>query len=289
MKILILGYKGMLGQELASVFREDNELVLRDRSDIDIADRDEVIKKIRKEKPDIVINAAAYTNVDRAESEVDLVYKVNGYAVGYLAAICKETRAIFIHFSTDYVFSGENQFGYKENDNSNNSVNIYGKSKLLGEKMIQDINPKYYLIRTSWLFGKHGKNFVETMLQLALEKKEIKVVFDQFGCPTYAKDLAKRLRELVELRNFFGIYHITNSGSCNWHEFAKKIFEFSGVRANLKPVKTDEFSTPAKRPKYSILLNTKLFPMRSWQDALKDYLVETGRRIDGDEKFKNQN
>lgn len=283
MKILILGYKGMLGYELTEVLENGNKLALWDRNQIDIANKEEAAEKIGSWKPDIVVNAAAYTAVDKAESEKDLAYKVNGCAVGYLAAICKEIGAIFVHFSTDYVFSGDNHLGYKENHPIEKPLNIYGKSKALGEKMIQDVNPKYYLIRTSWLFGKNGKNFVETMLRLAREGKEIKVVNDQFGCPTYAKDLAEKVKELLDSGREYGIYHIINLGSCSWYEFASEIFRQASqggqakLKTKIKPIKSEEFFTPVKRPTYSMLLNTKLPPLRSWQEGLKAYLVETGR------------
>ncbi len=271
MKILILGYKGMLGHELVEEFKNDHKLVLWDREQIDISKKEEVIKKVSDLCPDVVINAAAYTAVDEAESNKDLAYKVNSCAVGFLATACKEINTLFVHFSTDYVFDGENHNGYKE-DHPYNPINLYGKSKALGEKMILDISEKYYIIRTSWLFGKNGKNFVETMLRLAKENKDIKVVNDQFGSPTYAKDLASEVRKLVELQKPYGIYHITNSGSCNWYDFAVKIFEFSGLKIAVKPVTSKEFPTPAKRPIYSMLINTKLPPIRKWEEALKDYL-----------------
>jgi dTDP-4-dehydrorhamnose reductase len=271
MKILILGHKGMLGHELVKEFKNDHELVLWDREQIDISKKEDVIKKIGDLWPDVVINAAAYTAVDEAESNKDLVYKVNGCAVGFLATACKEVNALLIHFSTDYVFDGENHNGYKEN-HPYNPINIYGKSKALGEKMILDVSPRYYIIRTSWLFGKHGKNFVETMLRLAGENKDIKVVNDQFGSPTYAKDLASEVKKLVESQNPYGIYHITNSETCSWYDFAVKIFELSSLNLKIKPVKSEEFPTPAKRPIYSMLINTKLPPMRKWEEALKDYL-----------------
>ncbi len=277
MKILIIGYKGMLGHELVNVFKNGHDLVLWDRNEIDIAKRIEVIEKIGSLKPDVVINAAAYTAVDEAESNKDLVYKINGCAVGFLSNICKEIDSLFIHFSTDYVFDGHNQNGYKEDYPTGNPLNIYGRSKMLGERMISDIKPKHYLIRTSWLFGKNGKNFIETMLRLASEKKEIRVVNDQFGSPTYAKDLALKVRELIESGRPFGIYHITNSNSCSWYEFALKIFEFVNLKPVVRPVKSEEFRTPAKRPTYSVLINTKLPKTRTWEEALKDYLVETGR------------
>lgn len=273
MKILILGSNGMLGHELAEVFKDKNELFLWDREQIDITKRDEVMKKIGELKPDAVINAAAYTAVDKAETEKDSAYKVNGCAVGFISAICKQINALLVHFSTDYVFDGESHNGYKEN-HPYKPINMYGKSKALGEKMILDIEPQYYLIRTSWLFGKSGKNFVETMLKLEADGKNIKVVNDQFGSPTYTKDLAKEARKLVESKKLFGIYHITNSGFCSWYEFAVKIFELSKLKPDVRPVKSEEFPTPAKRPTYSMLVNTKLPPMRPWEEALKDYLID---------------
>jgi len=271
MKILILGYKGMLGHELVKEFENNYELVLWDREQIDISEKEDVIKKVKNLNPDVVINAAAYTAVDEAESNKDLAYKVNGCAVGFLATVCKEVNALLVHFSTDYVFDGENHNGYKEN-HSYNPINTYGKSKALGEKMILDISPKYYIIRTAWLFGKNGKNFVETMLRLAKEKKDLKVVNDQFGNPTSAKDLAIAVRELIESQNKSGIYHFTNSGTCSWYEFAMKIFELSNLNPKVKPVASSEFPTPAKRPTYSMLINTKFSPMRKWEEALKEYL-----------------
>ena len=261
----------MLGQELVEVFEKGNELVLWDRGQIDISKKEEVIEKVGELKPDVVINAAAYTAVDDAESNKDLAYGVNGYAVGFLAAICKEINALLIHFSTDYVFDGKNHLGYKE-DHPYEPLNMYGKSKALGQKLILDDGPSPYLIRSSWLFGKRGKNFVETMLRLANEGKDIKVVNDQFGSPTYAKDLAEKVKELIDSKKPSGIYHITNSESCSWYEFALEIFKLAKLKPNVKPVKSEEFPTPAKRPIYSMLINTKLPPMRKWQDALKDYL-----------------
>jgi len=285
MKVLILGYKGMLGRELVDAFAdsnnnsrsEDYDLVLWDRNQINISNRESVIKNIGDLKPDIVINAAAYTDVDNAEYNKDLVYKVNGCAVGFLAHICKQIDALFVHFSTDYVFRGNNHLGYKESHPPVDADTVYGKSKALGEKMILDTSKKYYLIRLSWMFGKYGKNFVEKMLQLASERKEIKVVNDQFGNPTYAKDLAAAVRKLIESKENHGVYHITNSGHCSWYDFALKIFKFSGLEVNVKPVRSEEFPSAAKRPTYSMLINTKLPAMRSWQDALISYLVETGR------------
>lgn len=267
----------MLGRELAEVFKNGHELVLLDRNEIDISDEKDVEEKIEKLKPDVVINAAAYTAVDGAESNEELAYKVNGSAVGFIANACKNIDALFVHFSTDYVFDGKNKLGYKEDYPVEKSLNVYGESKALGEKMILDIDPRYYLVRTSWLFGKNGKNFIETMIRLAGENKEIRVVNDQFGSPTYAKDLAVKVRELIESQKPYGTYHITNSNTCSWYEFALKIFKLAGLDPKIMPVKSVEFPAPAKRPTYSMLMNTKLSPMRSWEEALKDYLIETGR------------
>ena len=277
MKILILGYKGMLGDELVKVFKKNNELTLWGRDEIDIADQKSVESKIGDLKPEVVINAAAYTAVDLAEKEgKEIAYQVNGEAVGFLAEACKKNNSVLIHYSTDYVFNGRNKNGYQE-DEKRDPLNEYGQSKARGEELLQKINPKFYLIRLSWLFGINGKNFVETMLRLAKENKELRVVDDQYGKPTYAKDLAQRTRELLESKRPFGIYHLTNEGVCTWYEFAVKIFELAGIEAKVVPVVSSEFPTPAKRPAYSALVNTKLPLSRSWQDALEEYLEETGR------------
>ncbi len=267
----------MLGDELVKVFKENNELTLWDRSKIDIADQKNVENKISGLKPEAVINAAAYTAVDLAEGEgKEIAHLVNGEAVGFLAEACKKNNSVLIHYSTDYVFGGENENGYKE-DEERDPLNEYGRSKARGEKLLQEINPKFYLIRLSWLFGANGKNFVETMLRLAGEREELRVVNDQRGKPTYAKDLAERTRELLESKKPFGIYHLTNEGVCSWYEFAVKIFELAGMEIKVTPVASSEFPTPAKRPAYSALINTKLPLSRNWQEALESYLRETGR------------
>lgn len=279
MKILILGANGMLGHELAGAFSDKDryELFLWDQQNLDITNQTDVEKQLKDLNPAVIINSAAYTAVDKAESEEELVYKVNGYAVGYLAQAAKDIDALLVHFSTDYVFDGQNHLGYKEDYSVRNPATVYGKSKKLAEKMIEDINPRHYLIRTQWLFGANGKNFIETMLRLAGEGKDLKVVNDQFGSPTYAKDLAEKVREMVEENRESGTYHVTNSGTCSWYDFALKIFEFTNMHPAVKPVKSEEFSAPAKRPTYSMLVNTKLPPLRTWEDALRAYLVETGR------------
>ena len=282
MKTIIIGARGMLGQELKKTFQDWNPICW-DQAEIDIADKEDVENKISETKPELVINAAAYTNVDGAETNRDLAMKINGYGVGNLAKACKKIGAILIHYSTDYVFDGKKQEGYKEDDQPKNPINVYGESKLLGEKLLRENTGRFYLIRLSWLFGEFGGNFVETMLTLGKKNETIKVVNDQRGKPTFAFDLAKKTRDLVEKKFPFGIYHITNESACSWYEFACEIFKIVQTQKarsrdlaceNIKiiPVKSKEFPTAAKRPAWSILINTKLPLNRSWQEALKEYL-----------------
>lgn len=269
----------MLGHELEKAFSDAGryEITLWDRDELDITDSQAVDAKFREILPEVVINAAAYTAVDKAESEQEIVYKINSYAVGYLARAAKEIGALLVHFSTDYVFDGENHLGYKEDYAIKNPQTVYGKSKMLAEKLIEDEGGRYFIIRTQWLFGASGKNFVETMLALADKGNEIRVVNDQFGSPTFAKDLAERVRLMIEENRPSGIYHVTNSDTCSWYDFAKEIFLLAGLNPSVRPVKSEEFAAAAKRPTYSMLINTKLPQMRSWRDALRSYLVETGK------------
>jgi len=276
MKILILGSKGMLAQDMVKVFEEE-ELFLWDREDLDITNKEDVGIKILETRPDVVINTAAFTDVDGAEANKKIAFKVNAEAVGYLVETAKKADAILVHFSTDYVFGQEKKEGYKETDIPKSPKSIYGESKLEGEKeILKEKNLKYYLIRLSWLFGPsfgHDyKNFVNTILRIAKEKEEIKVVDDQFGKPTYTLDLARALKNIIEKNKDFGIYHLPNETSTNWFEFAKKIVQVAGLETKIIPCKTEEFPTPAKRPKYSTLLNTKIKLQRSWQVALEEYI-----------------
>lgn len=268
--ILILGAKGMLGSELSVVFH-DLKPICWDIDDLDITNEEIVQQRIREISPSIIINASAYTDVDGAEENQELANRINGTAVGHLAKTAQVIGAKLLHYSTDYVFNGENKSGYSEEDDTD-PINAYGQSKLLGEQAIQSICEEYYIIRTSWLYGKGGKNFVETMISIGNEKEKVGVVDDQFGKPTYTVDLAKRTRELIEEKKPHGIYHITNEGQTNWHEFAKKIFEISNMPVNVIPVSSERFPRPAKRPHYSSLVNTKIPPSRKWQEALTEYI-----------------
>lgn len=260
-KTLIIGASGMLGSDLCKVFPEAVKLT---HKELDITNRENVIDCIRKKKPDVVINAAAYTNVDGCEDKQELAFQVNGYGPGYIAEACSILGAKLVHFSTDYVFDGSKK-EYVESDVPN-PINVYGYSKLLGENKIIENIDDYRIIRISWLFGFHGKNFVETMLRLSREMNTVKVVNDQFGKPTYTMDLANRVKEIIELAP--GIYHITNEGICSWCEFASSIID------NAIPCTSEEFPRKAKRPRYSVLVNTKTKPMRHWKEALKGYLKE---------------
>jgi len=270
MKVLLLGAGGMLGHALVNQFSGD-ELLVGDLPEFDLTKFAEVKHKIREMNPEFIINAAAYTNVDGCETNTALCNLINGEAVGNLASIAKELGIILVHYSTDYVFAGDQEKGYQEEDKTN-PLNTYGQSKELGERLLKENTDKHYLIRTAWLYGPSGKNFVDTIIDLSAKNRKIPVVNDQFGNPTYTKDLARSTRQILVDKRPFGIYHQTNEGSCSWYEFALKIKELKGFKAEVIAVTSEQFKRPASRPKYSKLINSKLPPLRLWQEALKDYL-----------------
>lgn len=282
-KILILGAKGSLGKELMRVFGNDYRLTLWDREEIDISDKELVTKKIKEIKPQYIINAAAYNSVDKCEEiskEFELAKKINSKAVGYLAEVAIEIEATLVHYSSDYVFSGENKKGYKEDDEPG-PINKYGESKLLGEKELISRSSKglkWYLIRTSKLFGPKGESgaskpsFFSIMHKLSEESEALDVIDEEVSCFTYSTDLAITTKELIESDKGSGIYHVVNNGPCTWYEAAREYFKLAGINVKVNPVKSDKFSRPAKRPKYSVLINTKLKPLRNYKEALKDYL-----------------
>jgi dTDP-4-dehydrorhamnose reductase len=263
-KTLIIGASGMLGSDLCKVFLDAVKLT---HEEIDITNRDQVLETIQKTKPDVVINAAAYTDVDGCEDQQELAFHINGNGPGHIAEACSIFGAKMVHFSTDYIFNGSIK-KYVESDIPN-PINVYGHSKLLGENKIIENMKDYRIIRTSWLFGVHGKNFVETMLRLSKEMDTVKVVNDQFGKPTYTIDLANEVKEIIELDP--GIYHITNDGICSWYDFSSDIID------NTVPCTSEEFPRKAKRPRCSVLINTKTKPMRCWKEALKDYFKEMNK------------
>ena len=288
MKILILGSKGNLGRQLVKVFQDDNEVIAWDRGEIDITDKELILKKIKEIKPEIVINAAAYNAVDKCEvdeKEFELAEKLNGGAVGYLAEAAIEVGATLVHYSTDYVFSGDKKEGYNEYDEPC-PVNKYGETKLMGEQEIikrSGQGLKWYLIRTSKLFGPKNveticessnakPSFFDTILQLGKERGYIDVVNEEVSCFTYTIDLAKATKKLIEQNCGYGIYHIINSGPCTWYEAAVELFKIANIDIKVNSVSSNKFPRPAKRPKYSVLLNTKFEQLRDWKEALKKYL-----------------
>ncbi|MBQ2831351.1 dTDP-4-dehydrorhamnose reductase [Methanobrevibacter sp.] len=275
MKILITGSNGMLGHDLIEVLKDKNELILTTSKTLDITDKDKTIDFILKNKPDVVINSAAYTDVDGCETNQDLAYAVNGEGVKNLALACREVDCPLVHVSTDYVFDGSARDPIEE-DGEIGPISIYGKSKLKGEEAILDILDKYFIVRTAWLYGINGKNFPKTMLELSKNHSEITVVYDEVGTPTYTPDLAYGISQLIET-DLYGIYHLTNSGSCSWCEFAKYIFEIAGKDVNVVPVTASEFSRPAPRPHYSVLKNKKWIesgfePLRDYKEAISEYV-----------------
>ena len=275
MKILITGSNGMLGHDLIEVLKDDNELILTTSKTLDITDREHVVEFISENKPDIVINSAAYTDVDGCEENQDLAYSVNGDGVKNLALACKKADSTLVHISTDYIFNGKNTRPWVEDDEIG-PISVYGKSKLKGEQAILGILDKFFIIRTAWLYGINGKNFPKTMLELAKNHSEITVVYDEVGTPTYTPDLAEAIFELIKT-DFYGIYHITNSGSCSWCEFARYIFEVAGKDVKVVPVTASEFARPAPRPHYSVLNNKNwtekgFKPLRSYKEAIKEYI-----------------
>ena len=270
-RIIVLGAKGMLGRALVQAW-PSHEVAAWDREELDITNAKDVLEKITEQQPQIVINAAAYTDVDGAQENREDAFRVNELGVRNVALAAKQAGAKLVHFSTDYVFPGDKDSGYLEDDVAGPALNVYGESKLAGEKALAETGSDYFLIRTAWLYGAHGKNFVETMLALGETRKEIAVVNDQHGSPTYAKDLAQFSRELAEGRYNPGIYHAVNTGVTTWFEFACRIFELAGKKVTVKPVTSQEFVRPAKRPNWSFLKNTKGPGMRPWEEALEDYL-----------------
>jgi len=267
MKILVLGSKGMLGSDLIrELNKTSNETIDWDIGDVDIT-KEQDMDKISKVKPEILINCAAYTNVDGAEKEKEKCYSVNVKGIKNLVSVCKKEGIILIQISTDYIFNGDKE-GYNEDDQKN-PINYYGKTKSDGEDLIIQSLEKYYIVRTSWLFGKNGRNFVDTIIKLCNEKDEIKVIDDQIGSPTYTKDLSKAIINLMGAK--YGIYHLTNSDKCSWFEFAKEIAKLKNLDCNIKSCTTKEFPRDAARPKFSILNNNKLLGLRHWKDALKEY------------------
>lgn len=287
MKILITGANGMLAKEIKEKFAQGNELILTDVAELDITNREAVMKYVEEKKPELIINCAAFTAVDKAEEAGGIVEKINADGPGNLAKAAKANDAVLVHVSTDYVFGGDLDVekDYKEDD-PKKPVTAYGITKLHGEEQIQENTDKYYIFRTAWLYGIGGNNFVKTMLKLGEDRDELSVVADQHGSPTYAKDLSEIIYQAVTKKIPYGIYNSTNEGYTTWYDFTKAIFEYTGTICKVNPVTTEEYIemmkvTQAKRPKNSQMSKEKLekagIEVPQWEDGLKRYLKEEGR------------
>jgi len=274
-KILVTGANGQLGKELKKIASSypQFEFIFLSREDLPIHHFELLRNTFKGYRPAYLINCAAYTAVDKAESEKELAFQVNGEAVGVLAAICKEHNTKFIHISTDYVFDGRSAAPYKE-DIPTNPQSVYGASKLEGEKQALQFNADSIIIRTSWVYSEFGKNFVKTMLKLLYEKQEINVVDDQIGSPTYAADLAETILTIIASGKWIpGIYHYSNKGIISWYDFALSIREQIKSSCKINPVSTSQYPTKATRPVYSVLDNAKIqniygVKLRNWKDSL---------------------
>jgi dTDP-4-dehydrorhamnose reductase len=282
MVVLVTGANGQLGQALQSIANKflDIKFVFCDSTTLDITNKENIDLIFEKYAPGFCINAAAYTAVDKAESEPEKAYLINVEGVKNLAEVCKNSHTKLLHISTDFVFDGTKNTPYAEEDFPN-PTGVYGITKLKGEQVIQEILEEHFIIRTSWVYSEYGHNFMKTMLRLANEKDSISVVNDQIGTPTHAVDLAEVLLKIISTNNQqpttnnYGTYHFSNEGQCSWYDFAKKIFELNHVTIDLKPIPTASFPTPAKRPSYSVLDKTKIkttfgLTINPWEESLKN-------------------
>lgn len=279
LKILVTGANGQLGKciyDVAKGYPEYN-FHFKSSKDLDITDNEGLQKLFIEEKYDYCINCAAYTAVDKAESNKEAAFLVNAEAVKFLAEVCKKTETTFIHISTDFVFDGTKTSPYTETDTPN-PINVYGESKLKGEEYIQEILSEYFIIRTSWVYSEYGNNFVKTILRLAKEREELSVVDDQMGSPTCAGDLANVILKIIETRSVnYGLYHYSNEGEISWFDFAKEIFKVKAMTVKVKPISSDAYLTPARRPKFSILKKSKVqenlrIDLINWNESLKNTL-----------------
>ncbi|MCM1989287.1 dTDP-4-dehydrorhamnose reductase [Oceanirhabdus seepicola] len=288
MKILITGDKGQLGSQVLDILYKgvselgkihdiyiNSEILGTDKKELDITSLERVRKLLQHFKPDVLINTSAYTNVDGCESNKDLAFKVNALGARNLAIVCEEIGAKLIHVSTDYVFDGRYSIPQREYDLPN-PISIYGKTKYLGEEYIKQFCTKYFIVRTAWLYGYNGKNFVKTIIKAAKEKRYLEVVDDQKGNPTNAEDLAYHILKIA-LTDEYGIYHCTGKGQCSWYDFACRIVEYAGMDCHVKPIKSNEIKRAAKRPANSSLDNMMLRCIvgdetREWEEALAEFI-----------------
>lgn len=296
MVVLVTGANGQLGQSIQFIAGNypDIQFIFCSSSDLDITNKDNCEKVFSQSKPDFCINAAAYTAVDKAETEPEKAHFINVIGVQNLAKVCKDFGATLLHISTDFVFDGNKSIPYAEGD-ATNPQSVYGQTKLDGEKAIQAILDKYFILRTSWVYSQFGNNFMKTILRLAKERTSLGIVSDQIGTPTNAVDLAEAILKIVESQKSktkkettntqkptsntqFGIYNFSNEGECSWYDFAKKILEINNVNIDLQPIPTTSYPTPAQRPKYSVLDKSKIkivfgIDIKSWDESLRTLVI----------------
>ncbi|GGW38909.1 dTDP-4-dehydrorhamnose reductase [Arenibacter certesii] len=274
-KILITGANGQLGRSLQNVAKRypEYDFHFKTSKELDITSKENINKLFAHEKFDYCINCAAYTAVDKAETDQENAFLVNAEAVKYLSEACKAQNAVLIHISTDFVFDGSKTTPYTEEDTPN-PINVYGASKLKGEQYVQDILKNYFIIRTSWVYSEYGNNFVKTMLRLGTERDELNVVNDQIGSPTYAGDLAEAIMKIINLEaTNYGIYHYSSEGAISWYDFAKEIFETKGMTIKVNPIPSEAYPTPAKRPAFSVMDLSKFnrfIVIPGWKKGLKN-------------------
>lgn len=281
MNILVTGANGQLGNEMQRVAKtSSNHYIFTDVAQLDITDREAVLRAVKDNSIQVIVNCAAYTNVDKAEDDRETADLINNKAVENLAIAARENDATLIHISTDYVFKGDRCTPCRE-DWETDPLGVYGITKLAGEKSIERTGCRHIIIRTAWLYSPFGKNFVKTMQKLTAEKDSLKVVFDQVGTPTYAGDLADAIARIIETGQLGkqGIYHFSNEGVCSWYDFAREICELSGNTCNIRPCHSDEFPSKVKRPHFSVLDKTKIkdtfgIEVPYWKDSLKKCIRE---------------
>lgn len=279
MKILITGAGGQLGLELASLLPErDHQVTALSRRELDIADPGSVSDALEEYSPDLVVNAAAYTNVDGCETEPELAYRVNALGPRNLAQGCERRGRGLLHVSTNYVFDGRSDRPYEPFD-APSPISAYGRSKLAGEEYVKHLTSCWYVVRTAGVYGE-GHNFVRTMLRVGNERETLNVKEDEYGSPTYTRDLAEGIARIAE-DGLYGMYHVTNSGSCSWYEFAREIFALAGIEVEVLPVTSSEYPLPAARPANGILSNVGGPELRGWREALADYLEKEDARSGG--------
>ena len=270
MKILITGSRGQLGQELAEILpRRGHETAALSREELDVADPGAVELAVGAHSPELVVNAGAYTNVDGCETETDLAYSVNALGPRNLAQVCERLGCELLHVSTNYVFDGEGDRAYEPFDPPN-PISAYGRTKLAGEEYVKHLMNRWYIVRSAGVYGR-GHNFVRTMLRVAAERDVLKVKNDEFISPTYARDLAEGIAEVLEAGRY-GLYHLTNAGSCSWYEFTLEIFRLAGIEVEVVPIPGSEYPMPAARPANGVLSSLGSFELRRWREELADYL-----------------